>query len=258
MKVLIPFEWSLPEVFASRLGDSAGRQRAMESDGHLLLVLHEPPGHGQPTRSARLFWRDPFGEWKASTHADGLLALRRLVDAYGERYEGLERLSENATTARLCYDLLLGITPLQRAARNLHSALQAAREAVPEDRDIINLRDQAGDVERSVELLYHDARNGLDFLIAQQAEIQSRETQGMARSAYRLNLLAAGFLPIATLAAVFGMNLNHGLGESQRSPVAFWLVLGVGMLAGLVITQLIADRPAKSEPPARKFRPRNR
>ncbi len=60
---------------------------------------------------------------------------------------------------------------------------------------------------------------------------------------YRLNLLAATFFPVATLSAVFGMNLPHGL-ESLGVPLSFWGVLGVGLVCGLILARVIARKPA--------------
>jgi Mg2+ and Co2+ transporter CorA len=62
-------------------------------------------------------------------------------------------------------------------------------------------------------------------------------------AAHRLNLLVAIFFPIATLSTIFGMNLTHGL-ESYNKPVAFWGVLLVGFLCGLLLTGVVAKRPA--------------
>jgi len=99
---------------------------------------------------------------------------------------------------RTIFDLLRSIAPLHRTARHLYATLQEARELVPEDRDLINLRDQIGEIERALELLHGDAKNGLEFTVARQAEQQAERTYDMAVSAHRLNLLAAAFFPVAT------------------------------------------------------------
>jgi hypothetical protein len=39
----LPPSWDVPQEFRNRLGKQAGRQRAMLSEGHLLLILHRPP-----------------------------------------------------------------------------------------------------------------------------------------------------------------------------------------------------------------------
>ena len=39
----IPQGWELPEAIRQRLGKTVGKQRLMEEDGHLLLLLHRAP-----------------------------------------------------------------------------------------------------------------------------------------------------------------------------------------------------------------------
>jgi Mg2+ and Co2+ transporter CorA len=175
------------------------------------------------------------------------------VAAFAERAEALERQWQAAGTAEDYFALLRALAPLHRSARNLHAALQQARELAPADRDLINLRDHAGEIERTVELLHGDAKNGLDFTIARQAERQAERTYDMAVSAHRLNLLAAVFLPTVTLSTVFGMNLAHGL-EAGGSPawVYFWGVLVVGLACGVVLAQVVARKPAPITRPAAK------
>ena len=73
------------------------------------------------------------------------------------------------------------------------SRLQEARKLVPDDRDLINLRDRAYEIERTADLLYNTAKNAMDFTIAVRAEEESRASRRMAVSAHRLNILAAFF-----------------------------------------------------------------
>ena len=179
--------------------------------------------------------------------------LKRHVAAFAERAEELERDWQDATTAADYFDLLQALAPLHRATRNLHATLQQARELVPADRDLINLRDQAGEIQRTIELLHGDARNGLDYTVAHQAEQQAERTYDMAVSAHRLNLLAAIFLPAATLSAIFGMNLTHGLDTGEFPPWAlFWGILAIGLACGAYLAQVIARKPAPPTRPAAK------
>jgi hypothetical protein len=256
MKLFLPPDWQVPEVFAQRLGDTAGRQRVMAAEGHLLLILHEPPGADSAERAGRLFWRDPEGEWRAKGLGDGPQALRRHLGEFAERVDKLEARWQAASTAEDYYSLLRTIAPLHRTIRHLHATLQQARELAPPDRDLINLRDQAGEIERAIELVHGDARNGLDFTIAHQAEQQAQRTYDMAVAAHRLNLLAAVFFPVATLSALFGMNLAHGL-DDWNSPAAFWGVLLLGLVCGLVLARVIARKPAPiAQPTVRAKRKR--
>ena len=255
MKLSIPVDWKVPDLFHERLGDIAGRQRAMTAEGHLLLVLHEPPVAGVPERVGRLYWRDPEGNWKGKPFGEGVQALRRHVAEFVERVDDLERRWQTAAAAEDYYALLQSIAPLHRTSRNLHATLQQARELAPDDRDLINLRDQVGEVERAIELLHGDARNGLDFTVAYQAEQQAGRTYDMAVAAHRLNILAAIFFPVATLSALFGMNLAHGL-EDSATPLYFWGIVGLGLVSGLILAQVIARKPVPPVPP--KGKPKRR
>lgn len=114
--------------------------------------------------------------------------------------------------------ILENVGPLHHAARNLHATLQAAREAIPEDRDLIDLRDWAYDLERTLDLLQRNTQHALDFHSVQVAN--------------RLNVLAAIFFPVTAIASVFGMNLVSGFEGS--STLVFWSVLLVGIALGFV------------------------
>jgi len=242
MKTIVPATWTIPEQLQARLGDTAGRQRAMTADGHLLFVLHEPPGPDDRVRKARLLWRDPTGSWSSNTKGSGTQVLKKHLADFAERTERLENQLLAAGCADDYFRLLQAVAPLHRSSRNLHVTLQQARDMVPDDRDLIVARDAAGDIERSFELLHSDAKNGLDYTVAYETEQQSQRSYEMSVSAHRLNLLAAVFFPIAALSSVFGMNLSHGL-ESYPSTWLFWGVLGAGFLSGLFLTPVIAKRP---------------
>jgi hypothetical protein len=233
----------------------------MTAEGHLLLVLHEPPRAGVPERTGRLFWRDPEGTWKSKGLGDGPQALKRHVGEFAERVEELEKQWQAAGTAEDYYLLLRAIAPLHRTARNLHATLQQARELVPADRDLINLRDQVGEIERGIELLHGDARNGLDFTAAHQAEQQAARTYSMAVAAHRLNMLAAAFFPVATLSAIysaiFGMILAHGE-QRWSTPALFWSLLGLGLVCGLVLARAIARKPVPVTKPVVKGKAKRR
>jgi hypothetical protein len=262
MRLALPTEWQLPAPLVNRLGDTAGRQRAMTADGHLLLILHEPPVAGAPERTGRLFWRNPEGEWKSKGLGDGPQALKRHVTEFAERAEELEQRWQSAETAADYYLLLRTLAPLHRAVRNLHATLQQARELLPADRDLINLRDQVGEIERTVELLHGDAKNGLDFTVAHQAERQAERTYDMAVSAHRLNRLAATFFPVATLStiygAVFGMLLAHPGDQGWSTPTLFWSLLGLGLLGGFMLARVISRKPPPIAEPAAKSKPKRR
>src|SRR5580765_1264994 len=253
MRLSIPHDWQVPKTFRKRLGDSVGRQRAMLAEGHLLLILHEPPVAGLAERTGRLFWRDPEGSWRSKPFGDNPQALMRHVSEFGDRVEQLEKEWQSAASAADYYRLVQTVAPLHRTVRHLYVVLQEARELIPDDRDLINVRDHVGEIERALELLHGDARNGLDYTVAHQAEKQSQRSYEMAVAAHRLNLLAATFFPLATLssvyAAVFGMMLaherEHGL-HGIHTPQLFWCLMSVGLVSGLLLGWYIARKRVPS------------
>lgn len=237
-KSVLPAVWNVPEQIRARLGEQAGRQRAMSAEGHLVIVLHAPPGPNDDHRVGRYFWRNPEGQWSSDVLGGGPNALNRHLQEYAERLDELEQQDLDASSAREYFAVLAQLTPVQRSSRNMHQALQQAREMCPEDRLLINCRDQAYEVERRAELLQADVKSTLDLAIAIRAEEQADAGRRMSQAAHRLNILAAFFFPIATLSAVFGVNLTHGF-EQEFAPYAFFAVLGVGLLLGFVITAFI-------------------
>ena len=247
-KSLIPPTWQVPEKFRDRLGRRIGRQRVMIAEGHLLLVLHAPPEPDEEERSGRLFWRDPAGEWKSTDHGTGPNCISKHLASYEEAVDKLEHLemqSNTGGTSPLQVDdyfvLLESLLPLHRAATHQYQVFQEARKAIPKDRDLINFRDRSYDLDRQAQLLYSGTKNTLDFDIARRAEQQARASHKMATAAHRLNLMAGFFFPIATLSAVFGVNMVHGW-ENQPGPIPFLVMIGLGLMGGVFLT-LILQQP---------------
>ncbi|MFN8659862.1 MAG: CorA family divalent cation transporter [Candidatus Obscuribacterales bacterium] len=248
MKVNLPDEWRIPAQIRERLGDNAGRQRAMNYEGHLLLVLHAPPGPDDRSREGRLFLRSPTGSWACNTSGNVSNVLKDHIRDFRERADKLDEDLQAASCANDYFQILQAVAPLHRTARNLHTTLQQAREMIADDREIIVARDAAGDVERALELLHLDAKNGLDYTVASRAELQSERSYEMAASAHRLNLLAAVFFPITAISSIFGMNIASGL-ETVPGRWLFWVVLGVGFLSGLILSRMIAQPPRLEKNP---------
>jgi hypothetical protein len=230
----LPSSWQLPESIKKRFGQKrAGKQRAMIAEGHLLLVLHEPPQPQQKEREAVFFWRKPNGEWLYSGKGKGLSTLTRHLEKYELAEEKIVILYDKARNADDYFQILEALSPLLRATQNLHSTLQVAREAIADDKDIIDLRDWAYELEHSLDLLYNDTKNALDFHIAKQAEAQTKSAIKSVKAGDRLNTLAAIFLPLTAISSVFGMNLPHGL---ENSPISlFWIVFLLGISLGIII-----------------------
>ena len=155
---LVPPDWSLPAELRERLGDQVGRQRAMVAEGHLLLALHAPPQPHEDERRGRLFWRDAAGKWRSTQPGIGSQALENHLGEFSEVLERYDRLEEAAGTADEYFAVVEALAPLHRSARNMHSALQDARQLCPGSRSLINYRDRAYELERMAELIYQGAK----------------------------------------------------------------------------------------------------
>jgi len=249
--MIIPPTWALPDTVRIRLGQSTyGRERAIVEEGHLLLVLHKPPGPDDRSREGLLFWRNPAGDWQFNRGGPGTGGLKRHVQSYAEIEGKLTADYEHAGDINTFFDLMETLVPLTRAARNMHQALQTAREAIKGDTFLIEMRDQAYEVERNLDLLYEDVRNAIQHLAARKAEEQARLSEGALHASHRLNILAALFFPLTAIASLFSMNFAHGMDEHK--PVIFWLVVVVSVALGFAIKGWVLGRSKPTEPPPKK------
>ncbi|MBA2117204.1 hypothetical protein [Bremerella alba] len=234
----LPMNWELPQIFHERLGDGPGRQRVMQAEGHLLIVTHRPPRHNERVRAGRFFWRNPAGALQSSDLGQGPSSMIKHLEEYHAAIAKLEKAEADAQSSEEYFRVISELGPLLRATRNLQSTLQTARELSGNDRTMINFRDRSYELERSAELLYNESKNELDFLIAQRTEQQAASSHRMAVSAHRLNILAAMFFPMVTLATIFGSSLKHGW-ETAGAPLPFIGMLIVGLALGFMLNWFI-------------------
>ena len=241
----IPHNWDVPQIFRDRFGTRAGRQRVMAADGHILIVLHELPNPDDPdTLNARVYWRKPDGTWKSQgSGATNIGALRAHVETFVAAIDTLEAKAAKASRAKDWFEIMHHAAPLHRMARNQAATLSEARDLVKGDKELIAVRDTSQENERSIELINHHARAGLDYTIAANAEQNVKSTEHVVESQHRLNLIAATFLPITAISALLSMNLKHGL-ESYNAPYAFWAVAAGAFLLGLIVR---ASLPSKKK-----------
>ncbi len=250
--MIIPSGWDLPAALRARIGQGAGRQRAMIEGDDLLIVLHRVPKPNSNLREGVLFWRTPATsqddnelsgqssetQWRSTAAKDGLPSMRLHLDEYERAINELEKRYENANDARGLFEVLEAIAPILRAAKNCGNALQSALDQMPAASELLPLREQAGDFERAAELLQADAKNALDYQIARGNEESARLANQAAKSGQRLNIIAAITLPITALSGVFGMNLPSGL--ENAPPSLFWGVFGVGAAFGVALSLVLA------------------
>lgn len=236
----IPPGWDLPVAIAARLGEHAGRQRAIIEEEHLLLILHKLPQPNSSVREGVYFWRLPTGEWRASTGMVGLIALRGHVESYAKEVAKYEALYHKAQNASEYFAVLEGIAPLHRASANMSVTLQKARETLPSVHELISLRDEASDIERVAELMQIEAKYALDFHIARQSEEQARLAHQAAQSGNRLNIIAAIFLPFTAITSLFGMNVPNGFEGIYPAP--FWIILLCASFFSLMLGILLGRK----------------
>jgi hypothetical protein len=223
---LVPANWQLPDSIKERLGRSAGPQRIILEEGHLLIVLHELPQPSQIHRNGVLFWRQPNGAWFAS-NGSGIAALGAHLATFHQELDKLTRDEMIADTARQYHLILTQLSPINRTVRHTKETLQKAREAMPDDERLIDYRDQAAALERSADLLLQEANYGLTFTAARRSEEE-------AEAARRLNVLAAIFLPLTALTGLFGMTMHSNTGF-EKMPGSFFIVAAGGLALGLAI-----------------------
>jgi hypothetical protein len=235
----IPATWDLPAPILHRLGSSVGNQRLIHEQGHLLLLLHHPPtAADHEKRQAAVFWLNPAEMGQSSASPDGLAGLRDHLAAYRAAIQQLDEAVDHARIPRDYFDALRRIHPLLRATRHLHEVLQAARQARPTDPQLINMRDEAAELERAIELATANAKAGMDFTVAEASSAHAKSAAETRAEARRLNQLAAFFLPLATLVTFFGMNPPEFIFDSPSS----WMVLAAGLLLGSSVLAAVCFR----------------
>jgi CorA-like Mg2+ transporter protein len=236
---LLPPAWQIPASIRSRLGREAGPQRAMLEDGHLLLILHEPPAPNVVEREPAFFWRTPGGEWNVRRGGGRHGSLADFLKAYGDILLSMEARESAAATAADYHAILESAAPVLRAVRGVYRTLQQAREMVKEDAALINHRDRAAALERTGELLLQDAQFGLNYIAARHSEAQAEIAGRMAATAHRLNVLAALFLPLTAVASVLGMSVHSGIPDNQQN---FWLIVAAACALGLLVAFAIRKK----------------
>lgn len=228
----IDYDWELPPEMQQRLGGTTyGAQRVIHEQGHLMVILHEPPAGTGAERKPAVFLRKPDGTWLHKGNNPGERALAKLLEGYRAAFGAYEVRHQAADTSEDLFQILGPLIPLTRAARNMQDTLQAARDAVKDDLMLIDLRDLAVEIARGFELLLADTRMSLDYRLAHAAEAQAGSAMEMSRAQHKLNTIAALTFPLMAIGAAFGMNLHSGA-ESLPAWV-YWAIFGAGIFLGV-------------------------
>jgi Mg2+ and Co2+ transporter CorA len=242
------YDWTLPQKITARLGQSSyGRQRAIFEDETCLLILHTPPERKNHKRETLVFLRQPGGQWKCNGRDDGIMRLQKLLLTYEDQCDKFLDEFQKAETSDLLFELLTRLNSAKRTANDMFTALQAARDLIKVDPDLIECRDRAYEISRNYELIYHDAKTALDFRIAKNSQDDAEAAKLVLKAQHKLNVLAAIFFPLMALTSIFGMNLPNGL-EKLGIPI-FWVIFICGLVIGTYFKGWVIE---KSNRPAHK------
>lgn len=250
MAKIVPDTWPVPPELKSRVGTRVGRQRLLTHQGHCLLVLHQLPKAGERTRQAAVFWRNPEGAWRCFPGRDDLGTLKNHVEAVATELERLDDRVEVAHKATDFLEIIRIARPLQRYTRNMHQSLSQLRDVIPDDGDLLALRDRAYELERLADNVCDDAENGMQHTIAQHTEEQAALSERIAKQSHGLNLLAAVALPVTAVGSVLGMNLENGL-EGLPEPISFWTIVAVTFAFGFLLRSRVQRYGSVASTPRR-------
>lgn len=227
----LPTSFELEAELLDQLSNRPGNQRCVVGRDELLLVVHEVPKAGVPERETLIFWRRQDESWLDYAAGRGLKRLGDLLDRYARIIDEQEELLEKVDTAADVFALARMSGPLARASRNLALAIEQTLNHDEDNRELRSYRDRARELERAAEQFNHDARLTLEFWMAEHSEQQQESAEKLNKIAFRLNLLAGFFLPLAAIGGIFGMNVaipsfTQGL---------FWPIFLGGLAIGGVV-----------------------
>lgn len=233
----LPSHFEIESDLREQLGSRPGHQRCVVGESELLLVVHEVPQAGVPERQAIFFWRTHQGEWR-QPNGKGLSELGALLDRYTKAIDENEELLEVTESTEQVFKILRHAGPLTRSMRNLVHALEEALAQETDDKEILNYRDRARELERAAELLQNDARETLIFWQAEASEEHAKSSDRLGKILFKLNLVTGFFLPVVALGSLFGMNVNlpdfvHEL---------FWLIFVGGLAVGGLLLWYVARK----------------
>lgn len=222
-----PFE---PErELLDQLSNHPGNQRCVVGRDELLLITHDVPRAGTPSRDALVFWRRQDEVWVDFSGTKGFRKLGDLLDRYTRVITEQQTLLDQAGSASEVFKLARAAGPLARGAKNLATAIDQTLSNDEDNRELRSYRDRAREIERTAEQASQDARLALEFWQVERVEKQQQAVEKLTRTATWLIFLIVATFPIFLLGALASMRVD-------LSTAWFWLVLiaGIGGGGGLV------------------------
>ncbi len=227
----IPEKWDIPAKLRARVGKTIGRQRTIQEDGHTIILLHQAPNATEKSRKGACCWVTP--DEKFIFHPD-TENFDTIFNNYRKKISSLENEYKTASSAIQYFNVLEEIVPIHFATIRMASALQMARDLLPNSRQILLWRDETYELQRETEILQTCAKNALDYHQAKSVENLSHITYELTKTSHRLNMLATFFVPMMAVSALFGMNIPNGF-EKSESNFMFWGVTLFSIALGLFL-----------------------
>lgn len=243
----IPEKWDIPAKLRARVGKTIGRQRTIQEDGHTIILLHQTPNANDKTRKGACCWITP--DEKVSFHPD-TENFDTIFNNYRKKIGHLENEYKTGNSAIQYFKVLEEIVPIHFATIRMASALQMARDLLPNNRQVLLWRDETYELQRETEILQNCAKNALDYHQAKGVEDLSQITYELTKTSHRLNILATFFVPMMAISALFGMNVPNGY-EKGDSPHTFWLITAFCIILGIIL-KIIFKGPPVRQPPAKE------
>jgi hypothetical protein len=201
----LPAHFSIEPELRDQLSSRAGQQRCLEGHDEVLLIVHDVPPPAISTRTPLLFWKRHDGRW-TQAGGPGITELGDLLARYADIIESHHVVVTRAENAADILAILRHAGPLSRSTRELAHALDQALASEPNDLEIRNFRDRAREVERAADLLLTDARMTLEFIRTEHGQSLARSAEMILKTAQRLLLVAAVFLPLIALGIFIGLS----------------------------------------------------
>jgi hypothetical protein len=225
----LPAPFELERELLDQLSSHPGNQRCVVGRDELLLIAHDVPKEGTPSRDALVFWRRQDEVWVDFSGNKGFRKLGDLLDRYTRAITEQRTFLDQAATAAEVFKLARSAGPLARAAKNLATAIDQTLSNDEDNRELRSYRDRAREVERAADQANQDARLALEFRQVDRVEKQQQAVEKLTRVATVLLFLMIASFPIFVFGAVASM--NGGLSRAWFWPL---LLAGFGGGAALV------------------------
>ncbi|MEX1048080.1 MAG: hypothetical protein WED15_01030 [Akkermansiaceae bacterium] len=222
----LPAHFALEPELRAQLSARAGKQRCLEGHDELLLIVHDVPEPAAPKIKPLLFWKRHDGRW-TQPGGPGISELGDLLNRYSEIIGSHHEVVTRAENAADILAILRHAGPLSRSSQELAHALDQTLASEPNDREIREIRDRAREIDRAAELLHTDARITLEFIRTEHGQSLARSAELILKTAQRILLVAAVFLPLIALGIFIG--LSGALPAFMQWVI--WSVIAVSLLA---------------------------